>query len=83
MKKSEWIFLSIVAFMLVFAIEATRLMRQPGSRFCVIQIYKQPDGTHEVWMGTWKMKDGLTEEQARRFVVDHLKTPSPSGERVR
>jgi hypothetical protein len=75
---------------LVFCIYAAGQTYNPNSRFCIYQIYRQSDGTYQVW---WECKTRNIEgtffsyDDAKAFQVKKLKeiqgflNQKPTGER--
>jgi len=77
-----------IAFVIYFLANSLN----PESRLCLYKIYKQPDGSYEVW---WSCKTRhieekfATYEQAKAFQVEKCRSlgefmrQKPSGERVK
>lgn len=89
MNRTLLIPLSIIAGLVIFFVVSFTGMSRPGSIFCFYKIYKQPDGTYQVWHCgrlSWKALDNATYEQAKAFQVEKCKTfwerPHPAGESV-
>lgn len=86
----KWLPLAAVACICWFGITAITGMSRPSSIFCCYKIYKQPDGTYEVWWRgriSWRELDHATYEQAKAFQIEKCKTfwnfPHPTGESVK
>lgn len=83
-------FISAFASVMVFAVVWIQGLDSPNSIFCLYKIYKQPNGTYQVW---WRGRhdilelDGATYEQAKLFQNERCKKVwrfnKPPGELVK
>lgn len=86
-----WI-LVIPVMVVVLAFYAFANHLNPNSRFCYYQIYKQPDGTYQVWaVGRIKTceLEGATYENAKAFQIKECRElkdfmgQKPKGEKIK
>src|SRR5690348_15531714 len=89
-KPWKWIPPVVIACIILFGITAITGMSRPSSIFCRYKIYKQTNGTYQVWYrgrSSWCEQSGLTYEQAKALQIEKcknfFKSTSPAGEWVK